>query len=172
MIPPPPTKIPLSRSRFSPTITTATASRTSSAAATASGAEGNSGPTPLVFAVTLSNPSSSIVSANYLAADGEFFEPGTAKLAINNEKGMATLATMRPDGHWPVAVHPLAVAGSPSEVLVELARDEEDVRIGQQLDGDAGALALPAAVEAQEIDQESRQKGLSHPCPGRRYDEY
>jgi hypothetical protein len=29
-----------------------------------------------------------------------------------------------------------------------------------------------AAVEAQEIDQESRQKGLSHPCPGRRHDEY
>ncbi len=31
----------------------------------------------------------------YLGYGGEFFEPGSAKLAINNDKGTATLATMR-----------------------------------------------------------------------------
>ncbi len=53
-----------------------------------------------------------------------------------------TLATMRPDGQWPVAVHPLAVAGSPAEVLVEIARDADLLVVGSRGRGAFAGLLL------------------------------
>ena len=63
------------------------------------------------------------------------------------------LATMRPDGQWPVAVHPLAVAGSPAEVLVEIARDADLLVVGSHgqrcLHRVAPRIDQPAVCRAQ-----------------------
>jgi nucleotide-binding universal stress UspA family protein len=52
------------------------------------------------------------------------------------------LATTRPDGDWPVAVHPLAVTGSPAEVLVEIARDADLLVVGSRGRGAFAGLLL------------------------------
>lgn len=52
------------------------------------------------------------------------------------------LAAMRPDGNWPVTVHPLVVAGQPAEVLVELARDADALVVGSRGRGAFAGLLL------------------------------
>jgi nucleotide-binding universal stress UspA family protein len=53
-----------------------------------------------------------------------------------------TLETMRPDGQWLVAVHPLAVAGPPAEVLVDLARKADLLVVGSRGRGAFAGLLL------------------------------
>jgi nucleotide-binding universal stress UspA family protein len=67
-----------------------------------------------------------------------------------------TLVTMRPDGHWPVAVHPLAVAGSPAEVLVDIARDAELLVVGSRGRGAFTGLLLGST---------SQRCAERSPCP-------
>jgi nucleotide-binding universal stress UspA family protein len=67
-----------------------------------------------------------------------------------------TLAAMRPDGHWPVAVHPLTVAGAPADVLVDLARDADLLVVGSRGRGAFAGLLLGST---------SQRCAERSPCP-------
>ena len=77
-----------------------------------------------------------------------------------------TLATMRPDGQWPVAVHPVTVAGPPADVLVEVARDADLLVVGSRGRGAFAGLLLGST--SQRCAKRSTCPVVIVPAPGAR----